>query len=456
MKKRSSILLLALIFMISMTSMAMAQEAGSSVNRLDFTKAVLETLHIKVLEVTKGSFEDVQSPQDIPYVETAYQNKIISGYGTHFKPEETITKEQAITVLLKAMGEEMMVKKLSEEKIKTLLAAANQDSVSAWAKPYVAYALSKDFVDSSIDPKALLTKEDTEALLKKAQSYYETYLLREGLTAAEMLQTASEKFEEFDTYKYRGAMDLETKVSIPEQGEQSVKMTMTQEGVFQKPLKVYVKSTAEIKDMEIEGAQTDSEVYMDENQMYIRVPGEEKWMTMDFNPILQEIQKLTGQNQNLGNAVMSKEQMEMLGMFATYGPDVVKDGKYYYTIQSAFDSDSFKKIFQEVFDKLMDYFIALAEQNGETPSQAEQEMAKQQLMEIINQMDLQIDYIIYVDKETKVFGDMKVIQMMDMNMGEIKSHTHSTGSFEYYDFNGEVSFPEIKPEDVMDMQSLVQ
>ena len=456
MKNKKVVLLLAMMLILSVTSVAMAQTEASYMNRLDFTKAVLKTLDIQVVETTKASFKDIANPTDVSYVETALQNKIISGYGEYFKPENPVTREQALTILVNAMGEQGTVNKITAEEIKNVLTFEDQQMVSPWAKPYVAYAVMKGITvgkEGKLNSKAQLTHEDAKMYLEKAKQYYDKNLTREGLSAVDMMQLVNEKFSAFDNYKYRGVLNMETKMEVPVEGHQTMKMEMLQEGMFQKPQQVYVKTTAKVLGMEVPGGDQTSEVYMTDNAMYMRMPQEEKWMKMDMNPIMQEIQKLTG-SQDMGNTVMSKEQMAALGMYATYGQDVVIDGKGYYVISASIDKEAFKKMFQEIMEKSLSYFSEMAMKEGEVQPQVDQEVIKKQIMEMVNMMEVEMDYSMYVDKETKLVEDMKIKQNIHMNMGEITSHVSSEGTFKYYDFNGEVTFPEIKPEDVMEMNKM--
>ncbi|AOT70848.1 DUF6612 family protein [Geosporobacter ferrireducens] len=278
-------------------------------------------------------------------------------------------------------------------------------------------------------------------------------LTREGLSAMEMMQLASEKMDAFDTYKYNGVLNMEMKMDVPGEEKQEMKMEIVQEGVFKKPQQVYGKTTGKILNMELPGGDRTTEVYMNDNTMYIRDGQEEQWIKMDMDPLLKEIQKLTG-SQEMGGAVMSKEQMAALGMYATYGQDVVKDGKTYYVINVNMDQEAFKKMYQEVMEKIMPQFAEMAVKEGEEQPQVDPEVIKKQIVEMISMMEMEMEYSMYIDKETKLFEDMKIKQTLQMNMGEMKSHTSSEGTYKYYDFNGEVTFPEIKPEDIKEMNKM--
>lgn len=455
MKNKKIVLLLVLTLILSATTAATAQTEVGYMNRLDFTKEVLKTFHIQLLETTQTAFKDVASA-DIPYVETAYQSRIISGYGDFFKPTTPVTREQALIILIKAMGQEGTARKITAEEMGKVLTSQDQQMVSAWAKPYVAYAVARGIAapkEGKLNPQAQLTHEDAKSYLEKAKQYYDANLTREGLSAAAMLQKVNEKFTEFNTYKYRGVFDMETIAEVPGQGHQAMKMEMIQEGMFQKPMQVYVKTTAKVAGMEMPGGDQTAEVYMTDNAMYIRVPQEEKWAKMDINPIMQEIQKLTG-NQDIGNAVMSKDQMAALGMYATYSSDVIKNGKTYYVISASIDKEAFKKMFNEIMEKVFSYVADAAAKEAGAQPQVDQEMIKKQMMEMVSMMEIEVDYQMFIDKETKLFEDMKIFQTIHMNMGEIKSHVTSAGNFKYYDFNGQVTFPEIQAEDIQQLNTM--
>ncbi len=102
------------------------------------------------------SFKDVSKDSPLyPYVETLKALGIMGGYpdGT-FRPDDKVTREKLIVILLKAAGLETEVNKLSDKDVEKIFNtdASNvnwgepifQDvkEVSPWARKYIAYALS--------------------------------------------------------------------------------------------------------------------------------------------------------------------------------------------------------------------------------------------------------------------------------------------------------------------------
>lgn len=298
----------------------------------------------------------------------------------------------------------------------------------------------------------------TSMAMAQTEEEFIQQLTREGMTAAEMLQIASEKMNKFDTYRFDGLMDVKNKIIgciDEEQMEQNVHMIISQEGVFKKPQKVYVKSKA--KNIELIedpiAAEQISEVFMEDATMYMRVGTAEKWMKIDFNPMVKEIQKLAG-NKDMASAGISQQQMELYGMFAYFDEDKIMDGKEYYVIAIDLNSNTFKRLYKEIIDKTLKYYGEIKKVGEKAKGNLEIDPKEVQAFvdEMIEKMEMEISYKFYINKETKVYEKMEIMQNISMNMEEMNTQTYTEGKYTYYDFNKEVTFPNINPEEIQDMK----
>jgi hypothetical protein len=64
-------------------------------------------------------------------------------------------------------------------------------------------------------------------------------------------------------------------------------------------------------------------------------------------------------------------------------------------------------------------------------------------------MDIEVTYKYFIDPETKLFKDMEIFETITMEQGPIHNVTTAHGTFQYYDFDGAVTFPVITPEDIV-------
>ena len=141
------------------------------------TRAQFATLLVRALEydlVTTHPFTDVpQSKWYHDYVATAYQNSLIQGIGNNlFAPEDYINRMQCYTILIRALGLEEEALLLTEAEINAALAVyTDQAEISAWARPYVAYALINSMIkddDNHFGATEIVTRQEA------AQAIYTT------------------------------------------------------------------------------------------------------------------------------------------------------------------------------------------------------------------------------------------------------------------------------------------
>ena len=483
MKKLCVLLATLLIFSLPFTVLANELE-NNYITRAEFVKEVLTAANINVEEVSKSSFDDVTNPEYISSIETAYKNGLISGYGTLFKPDNFISKDQAIAIIVKVFGEKAGLKLISEEDINKNLSFSHNLTISAWAKPSLTYALKYNMVkqDNSIfHSNASLTKAQASSLIIEAKAIKEKMFIREGLSASELLVVANEKNSEYTSFKQKGTMDMNMKMLIEgipqaELEKNSEMKDLLGNGIdmvididmhYQNPDKAYIIESIKTDGLPMEANQ-EIEILMDGSMMYTRMKPGDKWVAQDMSSILNQIQSISN-NDPFKMSKLSERDLELFKEYARYENDTVLDNTNYYVISIFIDKEAFKKYYMEIMDKTMESVIKMQTENPQLQSDPtfNPELYKQMMVQMVSQMEIEVGYKYYINKETKGFEKLWVSQdvyiPMDQliaTLGEltqdenaknmsIKMLNHSEGTFSYYNFNGEVVFPVINPEDIM-------
>ncbi|MFF2886624.1 S-layer homology domain-containing protein [Paenibacillus sp. NPDC057967] len=144
-----------------------------NITRAEFAAIVVRALGLK-LQSSQGSFTDVeQSAWYSSVVQTAYAYGIISGFQDGmFRPQDTITREQAMLILAKAM-KLTGLKGIADGSSGTSIVAAYKDGaqVASWAVTGVADAVSSGIVsgrmDASLAPQAAITRAEVAVMIER-------------------------------------------------------------------------------------------------------------------------------------------------------------------------------------------------------------------------------------------------------------------------------------------------
>ncbi|THF79509.1 S-layer homology domain-containing protein [Cohnella fermenti] len=138
----------------------------ATITRAEFAKLLVNVLGLELSTSASSSFSDV-SPEKwyFVYVNTASEAGFISGYKGAFLPNDSITREQMASILVKALG------------VKDAAAAAtiaDAASVSAWAKADVELAIGTGLMqgqDNRFDPQGDVTREMATVVALRAYAY---------------------------------------------------------------------------------------------------------------------------------------------------------------------------------------------------------------------------------------------------------------------------------------------
>lgn len=447
MKKIKKIILAALILTLMLSSFVNAQQP-QGMTRVNFVKELIKVIDVKIDQGSKSPFKDITKREDIPYLAAAFNKKIISGNRGKFNPEGFVTKEQAATMLVRALG---VLNINQDEASKAKINFSDANKISDWARPYVAYAVKYGLIDDSqgkFEPQKVVTKLESEEILNK----FKEALVREGLTAAQILELADNKLKDYDTYKFKGSIDMTENVKLPTGKEELTVMKIEQDGVFKAPGTIYTisKNTTNTEGKLMEEV---SEVYVEDRVMYIRIGQDQRWIKMDLNTMMMQVGSITGiKSAQEVLPQFSKEQLEAVGMYARYGDDVEIDGEKYYVIKVDLDSRTFMEMYNKVMDETIKYMFGneiwaeTKETQGLTEGMDEETFkatVKSIAEQILKNTDIQMMQEYYIHKENKHYSKLIIKQLINMDFMEVETKVDIDGQYEYYGFGEDVVFPEI-------------
>ena len=143
------------------------------ITRAEFTAIITRGLGLK-LEESTSVFTDVK-PSDwySSAVQTAYSYHLIDGFGDGtFRPMEKITREQAMTIIAKAMKITGLKDKLQSMVNEDLLVTfTDAGSTSRWAQGSIADSLQAGIINgrngTQLAPKAFITRAEVAAIVQR-------------------------------------------------------------------------------------------------------------------------------------------------------------------------------------------------------------------------------------------------------------------------------------------------
>lgn len=214
---------------------------------------------------------------------------------------------------------------------------------------------------------------------------------------------------------------------------EAVKMTHEIVGQFQnEPLKMYMKQIVALpevtpEDLDEEAAAMldgmEMEIYLDEEFMYTRMPGQEGWLKQ---PHFLPVELLKEQQQLSTDPLKAAEEMLTMGYAPSFGKNVVMDGRECYTVHATIDMAKAFESQQETLRQVIGSIgqATVNELGGEMdPAMAERVT---QAIEAITQKILTegiMDYrlTMYVDKETFLPAgmDLYLVMKLDLNVQEL-------------------------------------
>lgn len=148
-------------------------QPNRNITRAEFAAIVVKALGLKP-GVGTESFKDVQdSDWYSGYVKTAFEYKIVAGFSAdRFGPHDSITREQAMTMIAKAMKLTTLKGELSEGELQKLLGAFKDGGkTAAYAKESIAECVKTGIVlgktGSTLAPKESITRAEVAVIVRK-------------------------------------------------------------------------------------------------------------------------------------------------------------------------------------------------------------------------------------------------------------------------------------------------
>ncbi len=144
------------------------------ITRAEFTAILVRGLGLKP-EASSAPFSDVEATEWYAgTIQTAYAYRLIDGYADgSFRPNEKITREQAMTILAKAMEATGLKAKLGavQSADATLDPFVDAANVSAWARSGVAASVQAGIVtgrdEGKLAPKAYITRAEVAVTIQR-------------------------------------------------------------------------------------------------------------------------------------------------------------------------------------------------------------------------------------------------------------------------------------------------
>lgn len=147
-------------------------EPDRSITRAEFAAIVVRALGL-TQGTTENSFGDVSASDWFNgYVDTATEFRLITGYtSTEYGPNDTITREQAMAIISRAMKITGLNIITSDTDVDTLISKyADGSSISDYAKNGIAACIKSDVVTgksaSTLAPKAAVTHAEVAVMIK--------------------------------------------------------------------------------------------------------------------------------------------------------------------------------------------------------------------------------------------------------------------------------------------------
>ncbi|PKM48073.1 MAG: hypothetical protein CVV03_00450 [Firmicutes bacterium HGW-Firmicutes-8] len=143
------------------------------VTRAEFTVLLTKALGIpQAADAEKVEFADVKSTHwAYEYIEAAAQAGLIKGDGVSFRPDDTISREEMMVLLVRATSLNKEAENLNPEGINQALNFGDEDNVADWAKRYVAVAVGQGLVKgvnaNQLLPKAPTSRAQAAALITR-------------------------------------------------------------------------------------------------------------------------------------------------------------------------------------------------------------------------------------------------------------------------------------------------
>jgi len=145
---------------------------GKNITRAEFTKLIAGALGLAKEMPGKPTFTDVQAANwHYDYVEAAAKAGLIKGYKGEFRPNDQITRQEMVAIMIRAAGKESEALAKAQEKIEL----ADEAQISSWARGYVALAVESGLIegypDKTFGPMKNTTRAEAAVIICRFKKY---------------------------------------------------------------------------------------------------------------------------------------------------------------------------------------------------------------------------------------------------------------------------------------------
>lgn len=277
-------------------------------------------------------------------------------------------------------------------------------------------------------------------------------VLKAGLTAEQMLGQITKAMSDQGSYKMKA--DTIMKMEMFSDGKtESMTMSGQVSGAMQeKPLLTHVVSKMKVEELsgtegelpEIPEEALQSEMVLDENGIYMTLPGYDGWVRMDIEGLdLGELMEQYGSQDPLKSIMQMKEY----GALITYGDDLVKDGKSCGVIRVEMGPEALGQYIDSVIEQ-----TGLLNIVSEAAGQSELE---ETFESIFNNMQSDVDYDMVFDYDTLLTLSMNMNMTMNMKLdipaneetgtpeGPVQIKSTQKATYQIYDYGVKFSVPDV-------------
>ncbi|HAG08851.1 MAG TPA: hypothetical protein DCK87_04710, partial [Desulfotomaculum sp.] len=145
---------------------------GRNVTRAEFTKLLTGALGLAKETPEVLTFKDVKPVNwHYEWVEAAAKAGLIKGYKGEFRPNDQITRQEMVAIMIRAAGKESEALAKAQEKIDL----ADEAQISSWARGYVALAVESGLIegypDKTFGPMKNTTRAEAAVIICRFKKY---------------------------------------------------------------------------------------------------------------------------------------------------------------------------------------------------------------------------------------------------------------------------------------------
>src|SRR5699024_2777391 len=247
----------------------------------------------------------------------------------------------------------------------------------------------------------------------------------EELSAEEVYKEALEASQNMESAEVEmdmdQAMDMGDGETVTTSTSSSVEMTMD-------PLAMYQEATVT---MDEEGMDSETEMYLVDDEMYMHEPEMDEWIKMDSD-MMGDLSEMMDQQDPEEQLKIFEDAMSEFEMEETDDT---------YMLEIAADGDEFTELVQELAEESM------------PPEMLEQMEAEG--IDLFEQMDINnVEYEMSIDKDSFDVNSIKMDMDMDMEVEEEEMNIQQTVDADYVSINeiDSIEIPEDVKEDAMDQE----